>query len=66
MIASSRPDIDRAAADHTGRAMVLAGWVEGVEHVPVREHELAEEHAVVRHRGDVNRVRRGVPREEVI
>ncbi|BAS96395.1 Os06g0172901, partial [Oryza sativa Japonica Group] len=60
------PDIDRAAADRPRRSVVVAGRMKRVEHVPIREHELAEEYAVVRHRGNVDRVRHRIPRVEII
>ena len=54
------------AAHHAGGGVQEAGRVLAVEHVPVGLHQRAHEQRVERVHGDVRRVRRRVPRPEVV
>ncbi|RWR75657.1 hypothetical protein CKAN_00405200 [Cinnamomum micranthum f. kanehirae] len=60
------PDIDGSSADRPSRCMVLCCGMKGVEHIPVRQHDLSKESAVVCHSSNVDGMRFWIPWEEII
>lgn len=60
------PDINRTTANGPGGSMVLGGRMKGMEHVPIRLHDLSKKNAIVSHCCYVNRMRHRISRVKVI
>lgn len=60
------PDIDGSSTDRPSRCMVFCCGMKGVEHIPVRQHDLSKESAVVCHSSNMDGMRFWIPWEEII